>query len=260
MFPYRATTLILFLALCGSLAAQPATVSVYLQQIAKGWTSDAKKALPDLLIDRPDDPAVMFLHASLVDDPKRALPLYERIVERYPSSDLADDAMLRLIISACSAKDNPKAVKLFQQLRQLYPNSEVLTVAYDVMRMTVGVPPAETSANDARNALTTQPSATSAGTVSNLPTGATLAQTPSITTHPYTLAITTTPDKAEAESLVAKYKTKNLKVNMAEKWIKGKRNWVVQVGWYTTEVEAAADIDAVRKVCSCKPVAMKRMP
>lgn len=65
--------------------AQQPTVQQLIIQVSKGWQADAKKALPDLLLDKPDDPAVMFLHATLVDDPKRALPLYERIIERFPA-------------------------------------------------------------------------------------------------------------------------------------------------------------------------------
>ena len=58
---------ILAIATIGA-SAQGVGVKNYIQQVAAGWTSDAKKALPDLLIDAPDDPAVMFLHAALIDD------------------------------------------------------------------------------------------------------------------------------------------------------------------------------------------------
>ena len=42
-----------------SASAQGVSVKHYIQQVAAGWTTDAKKALPDLLIDAPDDPGVM---------------------------------------------------------------------------------------------------------------------------------------------------------------------------------------------------------
>ncbi|GMV52607.1 MAG: hypothetical protein D8M52_04585 [Chlorobi bacterium] len=235
--------------------AQQPTVQQLIIQVSKGWQADAKKALPDLLLDKPDDPAVMFLHATLVDDPKRALPLYERIIERFSGNEWADDALLRLIIFYTVQKEQTKSVKYFQQFRQLYPQSELLPVAYDIMRMTVGSPPAESSATEKRVSANTHSQAATAP-VTTPP----LASIETITTHPYTIAITTTPDKAEAQKLVTKYTSKNLKVNMAEKWIKGKRNYVVQVGWYISEVAAAADIDAVRKVCNCKPIVTRRMP
>ncbi len=234
---------------------QPQSVSVttYLQQIAKGWPNDAKKALPDLLIERPDDPAVMFLHASLVEDPKKALPLYERIVERYSSSDWADDALLRIIIQACTGREETKAVKSFQQLRSLYPNSDLLPVAYDVMRNSVGLP----AAAEATSPPTVQKESKPAVPPDSVKSALTQ---PTTATHPYTLVVLTSRSKSNAEETVAKLRKKGLKVDYAEKWVKGLRNYVVQVGWYKSEVEAAAEIDAMRKICSCKPVVARRMP
>jgi septal ring-binding cell division protein DamX len=231
-------------------------------QVAKGWTSDAKRALPDLLIERPDDPAVMFLHASLVGDPSKALPLYERIVERYPNSEWADDAMLRIIIQTCAAKDSLKATKSFQQLRTQYSNSELLPVAHDVMRSTVGVPPATETGNQKPETGNQKPETGNQKpeTGNQKPETGNQQPTATIESHPYTLALTTTPDKKEADGMVSKYTAKNLRVNAVEKWIKGKRHYVVQVGWYVNELEAAADIDAVRKICSCKPIVARRLP
>ena len=68
------SALLLFAAVLAVTAssAQPAAVKQYVQQVAAGWTTDAKKALPDLLIEYPDDPGVLFLHAALVDDNKKS--------------------------------------------------------------------------------------------------------------------------------------------------------------------------------------------
>lgn len=240
--PSKVFLTLTFLLLVTPAHAQTQTVAGYLQQIAKGWTLDAKKALPDLLLEKPDDAGVTYLHASLVEDPAKAVPLYERIVERFPSNEWADDAMLRLIIQSCSQKDATRATKYFKQMRQSFSSSELLAVAYDVMRMSVGVPPADAAPTTAAAKPQPQPTATPD------------------TTQPYTLAATTTADKAEATKLVAKYKGKHLKASMAEKWIKGKRNYVVQIGSYASEKDAATDIEAVRKVCGCKPVVSRRLP
>ena len=105
--------LLSFLFLQPLLSAQTVSVKAYIQQVASGWTSDAKKALPDLLIDAPDDPAVLFLHASLVEDPKKATPLLERIVDAFPKSEWADDALARLVIFSATKNDAEKAKKTF---------------------------------------------------------------------------------------------------------------------------------------------------
>ena len=240
--PSRIFLSVILCCVATNLIAQTQSVQTYLQQIAKGWTLDAKKALPDLLLERPDDPGVTFLHASLVEEPAKAVPLYDRIVERFPTSEWADDALMRLIIQACSQKDATRATKYFKQMRQSYSSSDLLAVAYDVMRMSVGAPPAEATPVAAKPTVESKPTKQAD------------------TTLPYTLAAVTTPDKAEATKLVSKYKGKHLKADMAEKWIKGKRNYVVQIGYYASETEAATDIETVRKVCGCKPIVTRRMP
>ena len=231
-----------------SAVAQKPTIEMYVQQVAKGWTTDAKKALPDLLIDRPDDPGVMFLHASLVEDPKRALPLLERIVQSYPTSEWADDALSRVILLACIEKDAAKAKDGFRKMRDLYSSSPLLPITFDALRMSVGAPPAAASAA----AATAEPAATAKP--------AAPAEEPSAPAleKPYTLNTKILPSKAEAQKVLDSFKAKRMRARMAEKWVTGKRNWVIQVGEYETEVDAARDIEVVRSICKCKPVVVKR--
>lgn len=237
-----------------TVSAQKTPVKTYIQQVAKGWTSDAKKALPDLLIDQPDDPAVTFLHATLVEDPERAMPLFERIVQNYPSNEWADDALLRLILHACIKKDAEKAKTQFRKMRDLFSNSDLLPVAYDAMRMSVGVPPATASTATASTA-TSNTATSSTATAKPATTTPATAET---ATAVYTLATLTTENKADADKLVNDFKKKRMRVRLADKTIKGKRNYIVEVGEYATEVDAAKDIEAVRAVCKCKPTVVKR--
>jgi septal ring-binding cell division protein DamX len=72
------------------------------------------------------------------------------------------------------------------------------------------------------------------------------------------LATLTTENKADADKLVDVFKKKRMRVRLADKTIKGKRNYVVEVGEYTTEVDAAKDLEAVRAICKCKPTVVKR--
>lgn len=240
-----------------SASAQKTSVKTYIQQVAKGWTSDAKKALPDLLIDQPDDPAVTFLHATLVEDPERAMPLFERIVQNYPSNEWADDALMRIILHACIKKDAEKAKSNFRKMRDLFSNSELLPVAYDAMRMSVGVPPATNTAT--ANTATTNTATSNTGTASTATANTATANTATANTATgFTLATLTTENKADADKLVDVFKKKRMRVRLADKTIKGKRNYVVEVGEYTTEVDAAKDLEAVRAICKCKPTVVKR--
>ena len=254
----KTTLLSLILLVFGLLSTASAQLSIdtYIQQIAKGWTTDAKTALPDLLIDRPDDPAVTFLHASLVEDPERAMPLFERIVQNHPQSEWADDALLRVILFSCTKKDDKKAKESFTKLRDVYPKSTLLPIAYDAMRMTVSVPPPSSMAM--------KKTAPTKSEVTNAPTPATTKpaekkepEKPAYK-NPYTLNTKIVPSKAAADKMLKTFKDKRMSARVAEKWVSGKRNYVVQVGEYETEVDAARDLEVVRSICKCKPTVVRR--
>ena len=229
------------------------SVDTYIQQISKGWTTDAKTALPDLLIDRPDDPAVTFLHASLVEDPERAMPLFERIVQNHPQSEWADDALLRVILFSCTRKDEKKAKESFTRLRDVYPKSTLLPIAYDAMRMTVGVPPPTSMTKKEEPA---KPVADKKPVDEKKPE--TKKPDKPAYKNPYTLNTKIVPSKAAADKMLKTFKDKRMRARVAEKWVSGKRNYVVQVGEYETEVDAARDLEVVRSICKCKPTVVRR--
>lgn len=232
-------TMMIVVAGFGTLHAQQTNVKQYIQQVAAGWTTDAKKALPDLLIDAPDDPAVLFLHASLIDDPKKASPLLERIVEAFPKSEWADDAMARLVIVAATKNDAEKARKTFATMRDQYSQSDLLPVVYEVMRSTVGAPaPTE-------KIVPAQPAKNAEPVLKNV-------------TKNYTLAVMTTADKSEADKFAAKLKKKGLKATVTPTAIRGQSRYSVRVGEYETESEALRELVLVRTACDCKPVVSKK--
>jgi len=223
--------------------AQSVGVRQYIQQVASGWTSDAKKALPDLLIDNPDDPGVLFLHASLVEDPKKAAPLLERIVDAYPKSEWADDALARLVIFAATKGEPEKAKKTFAIMREQFSQSELLSVVYDVMRSTVGVPPPGDRSVAVPTPKKPEP----------------VVETPAKTAaKSYTLVTRTTFSKVEADGLVTQFKKKRMRARLTTEQLKNKTRYIVSVGEYETEPDALKDLESVRAVCKCKPTVTKR--
>ncbi|MEN9281211.1 MAG: hypothetical protein RL594_146 [Bacteroidota bacterium] len=220
-------------------SAQQANVKQYIQQVASGWTTDAKKALPDLLIDAPDDPAVLFLHASLIEDPKKASPLLERIVDAFPKSEWADDAMARLVIMYAAKNEADKAKKAFSTMRDQYSQSELLPIVYEVMRSTVGAPAPSDKivATPASKAVEPQLKPVSKG---------------------YTLAVMTSSEKNEADRFAAKLRKKGLKVTVAPVSVRGQSKYSVRVGDYESETEALKELVLVRSACDCKPTVIKK--
>jgi hypothetical protein len=202
--------------------------------------NDAKKALPDLLIDRPDDPAVMFLHASLVDDPKKAHPLLERIFQQYSSSEWADDALLRLVVTSVIQRDSVKAKAYFKTMRDQYGQSELLPIAYNALSAAFVVPPPTTSAAQTPPAAQKKPDTTKA-----------------VATR-YTMATLATADKAAAQKMINTFKKSRMKVFLTDTKIGNKTQYTVQVGEYVSEAEALKEVKTVSDMCKCKPTIVQR--
>lgn len=219
-----------------SASAQGPNVLPWLQQIGNGWTVEAKKALPDLLVDYPNDPSVMFLHASLVDDPHRAMPLYERIVESFPSSEWADDAMLRMTIYASSMHDTLKARKSLTTFRDRFSRSELLPIAADIVRMCVGLPTAVERVTASKPAV---------------------AKDTAAKTQMYMLQVGLYDSRANAVKAVAAYTSKRMRARVTEKTVDGAKRYVILVGEYVTEDAASKDVKAITSICKCKPFVVK---
>ena len=233
-------TLFVILAIASiGASAQSVGVKNYIQQVAAGWTTDAKKALPDLLIDSPDDPGVMFLHAALIDDAKKASPMLERIVEAYPKSEWADDALARLVIMTATKSESDRARKYFVTMRDQYSQSELLPLVYDVMRSTVGAPaPSEkTTATPAKKVETAEPAKASSA-------------------KPFTIVLKKGATKKDADALTEAMKKKRMPAKTAADTDANK--FIVRVGDYATDADAQKELDYVRTVCKCKATVEKR--
>ncbi|MBI2794681.1 MAG: hypothetical protein HYX66_08560 [Ignavibacteria bacterium] len=217
------------------------SIKTYIQQIANGWTNDAKKALPDLLIDRPDDAAVMFLHASLVDEPKKAQPLLERIFQQYSSSEWADDALLRLVVTSVIQRDSVKAKAYFKIMRDQYGQSDLLPIAYNALSAAFVVPVPATTAAQASPVAQKKPD----------------TPTPTVAVK-YTMATLGTADKAAAQKMVNTFKKSRMKVFLTDTKIGSTMQYTVQVGEYLSEPEALKELKTVSDLCKCKPTIVQR--
>lgn len=236
--------LLVLIVLPTVLAAQAPNIRPFLLQIANGYSAEAKKALPDLLLDHPDDPAVMFLHASLVEEPKRALPLLERIATAYPKSEWSDDALLRIIFYAIGTKEVDRARKTYAQLRDQHSASELLPLAYDAMRMSIGAPPPADKAPVATTAKADTPAK---------------VETPLVKpAKPYVIQVKSTTNKETADALLDRLKKKRLRARMSTTTKADKTMYVILVGEYVSNDDAQRDIADVRTACKCSPIVVKQ--
>jgi hypothetical protein len=237
-----------------SVSAQSPDVKPLLKQVANGWTADAKKALPDLLIDHPNDPAVLFLHASLVEEPSRAVPLYERVVDAFPKSEWADDALLRLIMVWSSRRDTARARKSLVLFRDAYASSELLTAAADMVRVTVGLP----LANE-RNATTASKPADAKATVTKPSPAKTTEATP-VESAPtsYAIQVGTYRNKNQADEMANSFRKRRMKASVTSNKRGPTQAWSIMVGEYADEGAASTDVPQVRSICKCRAFVVKK--
>jgi hypothetical protein len=267
----------ILLVLCTSPLAlgQASIVRNRLQSLAMGKLDEVKRDLPDLLAEFPDDPGVQFLHASVLEDMSKSLPMYQRIVKEQPDCEWSDDAQWRIVHYYAMKRDTAKAREEMQNFRSAYPKSELLLTAYDLLRATVGGagrPSKQTIKQEnkteqkaeekkiikkdsvAKNSKITKidSSLITRGNITNPKTNR--AETL------YTLQVGVFKTKAAAEQEFEDYKAKRMKVNLTDrKMPDGSLRYVVTIGEYTSRKNAEAGVALVKDVCNCTPLIIQKL-
>jgi septal ring-binding cell division protein DamX len=122
-------------------ATTDAVVKNRLRQVALGNSAAVREELPSLQAKYKNDPGIDFLAATLAPEPQKAQPIFERIVRHHPQSLWADDAQWRIVQFHALQRDTSRARAALQDFRRLYPNSEFLLFAAEIVKTTVGLPP-----------------------------------------------------------------------------------------------------------------------
>ncbi len=267
----------ILLGLCTSPLAlgQASIVRNRLQSLAMGKLDEVKRDLPDLLAEFPDDPGVQFLHASVLEDMSKSLPMYQRIVKEQPDCEWSDDAQWRIVHYYAMKRDTAKAREEMQNFRSSYPKSELLLTAYDLLRATVGGagrPSKQTIKQEnkteqkaeekkinkkdsvAKNSkiMKMDSSLITRGNISN-------PKTNRIETL-FTLQVGVFKTKAAAEQEFEDYKAKRMKVNLTDrKMPDGSLRYVVTIGEYSSRKNAEAGVALVKDICNCTPLIIQKL-
>lgn len=75
---------------------QQPDVAAYLKLIESGQSDPVRAELPSLLERYPNNPGVLYLQAALATDGTEAVRLYQSVVDNYPRSEWADDALYKV--------------------------------------------------------------------------------------------------------------------------------------------------------------------
>lgn len=253
-----------------------------LKRIALGDADEVRKELPDLLADFPSDPGVKLLHAILVDDAARALPLFEAIVQGYPQSEWADDAQWRVVQIYAVRKDTVRAWQELKEYRKAYPDSEFLLFASELVKNTVGgsFPTKKAEVYKSKPAA---PASTAAAVPKTPPSHSTPVQPkdakntknteehdpPSAATAPkkeskkesegvYSLQVGLYSTEQGAEAEVAKFRQARMRTEVLEKMVGNEKKYAVIIGSYSSREAADKAKETVEKYCNCTPFVIER--
>jgi cell division septation protein DedD len=149
--------LILVLGASGSVAqGQEPNIQPYLDQISAGRSADVRPELPGLLSKYPNNPSVLYVQGLLTTEGAEAVRVFQSIVDNFPQSEWADDALHRVYQFYYALGLYRTAELKLSQLRRDYPSSPHLNVSAggDVASLpeeredtTSAPPPADTPAS-----------------------------------------------------------------------------------------------------------------
>jgi len=94
-----------------------------LELIEKGQGDAVRSELPTLMTKFQNDPGVLYLQAVLTTDGTEAAKMYQTIVDNFPKSEWADDALFKLYQYYYSIGLYKTAEQKMEQLKRDYPFS-----------------------------------------------------------------------------------------------------------------------------------------
>ncbi len=100
-----------------------------LEMIERGQTEAVRAELPTLMTNFQNHPGVLYLQGILTSDGTEASKIYQSIIDNFPKSEWADDALYKLYQYYYSVGLYKTGDQKLQQLRQEYPFSTYAVAA-----------------------------------------------------------------------------------------------------------------------------------
>lgn len=118
----EATILLLLLPL--AVFAQGKDISAYIARVEAGEVEEVREDLRGLLEQYPNDPGVLYLQGLTTLDGADAVRIYQGIVDTFPQSEWADDALYKVHQFYYAIGLYRTAELKMEQLRRDYPRSQ----------------------------------------------------------------------------------------------------------------------------------------
>lgn len=109
-----------------------AEVTKYLTMIQEGQLDQVKAEIPALLTKYPNNPGVLYLQAQTTSEGAEAVRIYQSIVDNFPSSSWAPEALFRVYQFYYALGLYRTAEMKMAQLKKNYPASKRVTAGGEV--------------------------------------------------------------------------------------------------------------------------------
>jgi tetratricopeptide (TPR) repeat protein len=98
-----------------------------LEKIERGQSEEVRKMLPELVSKHQNDPAVLYIQGRVAIDGIEAVKFYQSVVDNFPASEWADDALYHIYQYYYSLGLYRTADIKYMQLTKDYPSSPYLS-------------------------------------------------------------------------------------------------------------------------------------
>jgi len=215
-----------------------------ISMIEKGQTEEAKKIATDLMAKQPNNPGVLYLQGRLATNGTEAMKDYQSIVDNFPKSEWADDALYSISQYYYSLGLYKTADLKLQQLRKEYPASPFLASAHPAPVMKAS----EESVNLPTKQIVAVPDSP------KTPAELQVDESPG----PYILQVGAYSTAANAEKQKAFFENLGMTVEITNKVRGGRSLYLVWVGGYRTTGEAKAAAKEIKQKHKTDSIVVER--
>lgn len=131
LYIFSVITLIIMFSYCSVAQTNDDVAKPYIDKLDKGQIEEVKAILPELISKYQNNAGILYLQGRLATDGIEAVKYYQMVVENFPQSEWADDALFRIYQYYYALGLYKTAELKIQHLRKEYPNSPYVSVKMD---------------------------------------------------------------------------------------------------------------------------------
>lgn len=120
--------LIFIFILSSNTFPQDLDITTYLKKIEAGKKDEVTGKIQGLKQLYPNSPSLIYLDGLLTEDGEKAFQVYKSLVDKYPNSKYADDAVYRIYAYFSAINKTDKAEFYLNRLKTEYPESPYISL------------------------------------------------------------------------------------------------------------------------------------